>query len=139
MKMTTNEVNVEGVVLKQTAYKETDMILQVYTKDYGKLSFVAKGVRKLTSKNARAVSPMMISDFSVNLKKGLSTLIKASPINYLRHIKESIESEIARANGKLSNKGFLDKAPKALVDNERAKLDKYIDMRSKLIEQINGL
>lgn len=94
MKMTTNEVNVEGVVLKQIPYKDNDMILHVYTKDYGKLSFVAKGIRKLTSKNARASSPMMISEFSVNLKKGLSTLIKASPINYLRHIKESIESEI---------------------------------------------
>ena len=94
MKMTTNEVNVECVVLKQTSYKENDVILHVYTKDYGKLSFVAKGIRKLTSKNARASSPMMISEFSVNLKKGLSTLIKASPLNYLRHIKESIESEI---------------------------------------------
>ena len=94
MKMTTNEVNVEAVVLKQIPYKDNDMILHVYTKDYGKLSFVAKGIRKLTSKNARASSPMMISEFSVNLKKGLSTLIKASPINYLRHIKESIESEI---------------------------------------------
>ena len=94
MKMTTNEVNVEGVVLKQIPYKDNDMILHVYTKDYGKLSFVAKGIRKLTSKNARASSPMMISEFSVNLKKGLSTLIKAAPINYLRHIKESIESEI---------------------------------------------
>ena len=94
MKMTTNEVNVEGVVLKQSAYKENDMILHVYTKDYGKISFVAKGVKKLTSKNARAVSPMMVSEFSLNLKKGLSTLIKATPVHYLRHIKESIESEI---------------------------------------------
>ncbi len=48
----------------------------------------------------------------------------------------TIDSEIARANGKLSNNGFLDKAPKALVDSERAKLNKYIDMREKLIKQI---
>ena len=94
MKMTTNEVSVEGIILKQTPYKESDVILHVYTKDYGKLSFIAKGVRKLTSKNARAVSPMMVSEFTVSLKKGLSTLIKASPVSYLRHIKESIESEI---------------------------------------------
>ncbi len=53
--------------------------------------------------------------------------------------KQSVESEIARANGKLSNKGFLDKAPKALVDSERAKLDKYIDMRSKILAQIKDL
>ena len=53
--------------------------------------------------------------------------------------KKSVESEIARANGKLSNSGFLDKAPKSLVDAERAKLDKYLDMRAKILEQLNDL
>ena len=53
--------------------------------------------------------------------------------------KQSIESEIARANGKLSNNGFLEKAPKVLVDAERAKLDKYIDMREKIIAQLKDL
>ena len=49
---------------------------------------------------------------------------------------ENVENEIARANGKLSNNGFLEKAPKALVDGDRAKLNKYLDMREKLIKQI---
>ena len=52
---------------------------------------------------------------------------------------ETINGEIARASGKLSNNGFLEKAPKALVDSERAKLNKYIDMREKLVAQINDL
>ena len=50
-----------------------------------------------------------------------------------------IESEIQRASSKLSNSGFLDKAPKALVDSERAKLDKFIDIRKKISAQINEL
>ncbi len=52
---------------------------------------------------------------------------------------ENIEGEIKRASGKLSNNGFLEKAPKALVDAERTKLDKYLGMREKLIKQINEL
>ena len=52
---------------------------------------------------------------------------------------ETIDREIARASGKLSNNGFLDKAPKALVDAERAKLDKFIDMREKLNNQLKEL
>ena len=52
---------------------------------------------------------------------------------------ENIENEIKRASGKLANNGFLDKAPKSLVDAERAKLDKYLDMRVKLIKQIADL
>ncbi|MBQ3116563.1 MAG: valine--tRNA ligase [Clostridia bacterium] len=51
----------------------------------------------------------------------------------------NVESEIKRASGKLANSGFLAKAPKALVDSERAKLDKYIDMRNKLAMQIKDL
>ena len=52
---------------------------------------------------------------------------------------KSIESEIARASGKLANNGFLEKAPKQLVDAEREKLNKFIDMRDKLTAQINDL
>ncbi|MBE7087824.1 MAG: valine--tRNA ligase [Clostridiales bacterium] len=52
---------------------------------------------------------------------------------------ENIESEVKRASSKLSNNGFLEKAPKALVDQERAKLDKYIDMREKLKKQLADL
>ena len=51
----------------------------------------------------------------------------------------TVNAEIARANGKLSNAGFVDKAPKALVDAEKAKLNKFIDMRDKLVAQLNDL
>ena len=52
---------------------------------------------------------------------------------------ETVEGEIRRASGKLSNNGFLDKAPKALVEAERAKLDKFLDMRTKLKKQIKDI
>ena len=48
----------------------------------------------------------------------------------------TIEKEIARASGKLSNNGFLDKAPKALVEAERAKLNQHLDTREKLKAQL---
>ena len=52
---------------------------------------------------------------------------------------KTIESEIKRASGKLSNNGFLDKAPKQLVEQEREKLNKFIDMREKLLKQLKDL
>lgn len=94
MKTTINEEVVEGVILKKTPYKENDVILHVYTKDFGKIGIHARGVRKLTSKNARACQEMMMSEMTIHLKKGMSTLMKATPIHYLRHIKENLESEI---------------------------------------------
>ena len=52
---------------------------------------------------------------------------------------DSVEIEIKRASVKLANNGFLEKAPKSLIDAERSKLNKYLDMREKLIKQINDL
>ena len=52
---------------------------------------------------------------------------------------EKVESEIARASGKLANRGFLAKAPKALVDSEMAKRDKFIEMRNKINQNIKEL
>lgn len=94
MKTTIKEEVVEGVILKKTPYKENDVILHVYTKSFGKIGIHARGVRKLTSKNARACQEMMISEMTIHLKKGISSLMKATPIHYLRHIKENLESEI---------------------------------------------
>ena len=52
---------------------------------------------------------------------------------------KKIDGEIKRASGKLSNNGFLDKAPKALVDAEREKRDKYIEMKAKLEKELEAL
>ena len=52
---------------------------------------------------------------------------------------ESVTNEIARADGKLHNQGFISKAPKKLVDDERAKLEKYIAMREKILNQLKSL
>ena len=52
---------------------------------------------------------------------------------------ENVENEIKRANGKLSNNGFLEKAPKQLVDAEREKLNKYLDKREKIVAGLKEL
>ncbi|MDE6597821.1 MAG: valine--tRNA ligase [Clostridia bacterium] len=52
---------------------------------------------------------------------------------------ERVTSEIARADGKLNNQGFISKAPKKLVDDERAKLNKFIEMREKILNQLKSL
>ncbi len=49
---------------------------------------------------------------------------------------EKVDGEIARANGKLNNKGFTDKAPKALVDAEKEKVEKYQAMKLTIIARI---
>lgn len=52
---------------------------------------------------------------------------------------ENAESEIARAKGKLNNQGFLSKAPQNLVENEKAKLAKFTDLRKELLDRLEEL
>ncbi|MFV0394578.1 MAG: DNA repair protein RecO [Coprobacillaceae bacterium] len=92
--MTTKEVTTTGFILRSMDYKESDAILHIYTKEYGKISFIAKGVKKMKSKNASGCQTLTLSEFTFIPRKGLSTLLKATPVNYYRHIKEDIELEI---------------------------------------------
>ena len=52
---------------------------------------------------------------------------------------EKAENEIARANGKLSNAGFVAKAPKNLIDGEKAKVVKFTEIKEKILAGIAEL
>ncbi len=52
---------------------------------------------------------------------------------------DRVMGEIARADGKLLNKNFVAKAPQKLVDDERAKKEKYLDMKGKIEKQLRLL
>jgi len=54
----------------------------------------------------------------------------------LQKEKETLEAEIRRSEGKLSNQGFLAKAPQKLIDEEKAKYEKYKEMLQKVIESM---
>jgi len=64
--------------------------------------------------------------------------IKAE-IERLTNEKKHLLSEIKRVEGKLSNQGFVAKAPKAVVDEERAKGEKYKEMLAKVEESLKNL
>ncbi len=50
-----------------------------------------------------------------------------------------VMQEIKRADGKLQNVGFLEKAPKELIQQERDKLEKYLKMKDSIEKQLQEL
>ncbi len=54
----------------------------------------------------------------------------------LEEEKKRLESEVARCEKMLSNPGFVNKAPKAKVEEEQEKLKKYKEMLDKVLEQL---
>ena len=53
--------------------------------------------------------------------------------------KKRLEGEIKRVEGKLSNKGFVEKAPAAVVEEERKKGEKYKAMLAVVLDSIEKL
>jgi valyl-tRNA synthetase len=53
--------------------------------------------------------------------------------------KENLEKEIQRVRGKLSNQGFVAKAPQSVIEEEKAKEAKYQEMYEKVIERLKSM
>ncbi len=64
---------------------------------------------------------------------------KEKEIERLTKEKTRLEGEIKRVEGKLSNKGFTDKAPAAVVEEERQKGEKYKAMLEKILESLEKM
>ena len=65
--VTNDNSNVEGFVLREFSYRESSKILEVFTKDMGKISIIAKGV--LNKKNPNLSSTQRFVKASYNLYK----------------------------------------------------------------------
>ncbi len=57
----------------------------------------------------------------------------------LQKEKATLEKEVERVNSKLNNEGFVAKAPPKLIEEEKAKREKYLEMYSKVAERIESL
>ncbi len=64
---------------------------------------------------------------------------KEAELKRLNDEKKKLEGEIKRVEGKLSNQGFVSKAPQKVVDEERAKGVKYKEMLEKVLESISAM
>ena len=82
---------VEGIILKETSYKEHSKIIQILTKEHGLISVIAKGSKSPKS-NLRALTiRYTYGVFQIIYKENkISTLVNADIINPLEKIKNDI-------------------------------------------------
>ncbi len=64
---------------------------------------------------------------------------KSKELARLNDEKKKLEGEIKRVEGKLNNAGFVAKAPQKVVDEEKAKGEKYKEMLEKVLESIKNM
>ena len=95
-------------------------------------------VESITIEAADAEAPEDVMSAVINggdILVPLEELVdKAAEIERLQKEKAKLESEVQRVEKKLSNQGFVAKAPAAVVEEERAKGEKYKEM----LETVNA-
>ena len=88
--MITRSYSTEGIVLARRNYSEADRILSVYTKSHGRVSLLAKGVRKPASKKRGHLEIFSHIKFSASKGKGLDLITEAELINSYSKIRKDL-------------------------------------------------
>jgi DNA repair protein RecO (recombination protein O) len=81
----------EGIILKRSNYGEADKLLTIFTKQYGKIRVMAKGVRKLSSRKAGSLELFNHSTIFLVKGKSLDLVTEAQNINLFRNWRKDLE------------------------------------------------
>ena len=65
----------------------------------------------------------------------IKSLANISEITFVKE-KKKLEGEVTRVRGKLSNEGFVSKAPEKVLNEEREKQVKYEEMLAKVCDML---
>ncbi len=115
--MNKKPIRTKAIVLRRTNYGEADRILQVLTPDYGKVSIMAKGVRREKSKLAGGIELFAICDITYVPGKGeIGTLTSAKLDTFFAHILTDYErlqfgyemiKQVSKASEQVDDESFF--------------------------------
>lgn len=125
---------IEGIIISEANYSESSKILNLYTKDYGVISVISKGCRKLKSKLRAVSSKLTYGYFHVYYKEnGLSNLVEVDVIDSFKNIVGNLNN--------ISYAAFLTELTSQVVkqNNDKDIYDIYISSLKKINEGFDPL
>jgi DNA repair protein RecO (recombination protein O) len=81
----------EAIVLSRRDFREYDQIITVYTKEQGKLELLARGVKKIVSKNTAHLEPFSYGMIESVPGKEILHLTTAQPLHTFPFIRSNLE------------------------------------------------
>ncbi|QKS70866.1 DNA repair protein RecO [Paenalkalicoccus suaedae] len=81
---------VEGIVIRTTDYGETNKILTIYTREFGKVPVMARGAKRPKSRFAASSQLFIQGVFVYQQSKGIGTLTTADIIDSFRGIRSDL-------------------------------------------------
>ena len=85
------ELKTPAVIIRRARLKEADRVITLFTKELGKVSAVAKGVRKAKSKLAGHLETLTYTDITLARGKNLDTIIGSQTLSPYLSIRNSLE------------------------------------------------
>ena len=80
----------KGIVLRSIRYGEADRILDLYTRDAGLVSAIAKGIRRTKSRFGARLEPLSCVDFMAYHGRTLDTLTQADVLRSFHTVRENL-------------------------------------------------
>lgn len=80
----------QGLVLRQVNYQDTDQILTVLTRDFGRMTLKARGVRRNSSRLKGACQLLACSEFVIFEHKGFYTINEATAVQMFPELRGDI-------------------------------------------------
>jgi len=105
-----------GIVLRRRDMGEADRLLTVFTRERGKITLLAKGVRRAASRKAGHLEPFTYTDLLVAKGANLDLVTQAETIAAHRHVREDLWlSSLAYTVVELADAFTQDEDPNALL------------------------
>lgn len=80
----------EGIILKRKNVGEADRIITVFTKEYGKIRLIAKGIRKVASRRAPHLEVFTRVRVVVHSGKSLESVSEVEPVDVYEHVRSDL-------------------------------------------------
>ena len=84
-----------SIVLSRRDFRESDQIISLFSKDKGKLELLARGVKKIKSKNSAHLEPFSLVDIVVEKGKEIEHLTKVQPVEFFSGVRKNLEKSLA--------------------------------------------
>ncbi len=80
----------EGIILSRRDFRENDQMVTLYSVEKGKMEVLARGVKKIVSKNSAHLEPCFLVEAEILSGKDISHLIKVQSINIYKNIRQDL-------------------------------------------------
>ena len=84
-------IKTDGIVLREVAYQDSDKLLTVLTREYGKLTVRARGVRSSRSRSKAACQLLAYSEFTLLERGGRYAVTEATAKEMFPELRNDLE------------------------------------------------